>query len=130
MTIDNEIVLTYIGDDDMSRPTYEVEETFTYVKDVNCGKGAPCLYWCNPKDEPKGEPGYLFKTAGEIKFIRYEQRPTEEEKYNYMMLGRLCADCDYYLGCGNRYAGHLYYKNEKEHIAAMKDLYNWFPEDR
>lgn len=49
--------------------------------------------------------------------IEYEQR---EE---YMMLDRLKMDCDYYLGCGNRYTGHLWATSEEEQIAYMKRLY-------
>ena len=47
----------------------------------------------------------------------------------YMMLSRLESDCKYYLGYGNRYTGCLYYKDEKEHIEAMKEIYNNFPKD-
>ena len=49
-------------------------------------------------------------------------------EFNYMMLGRLKSDCEYYLGCGNRSARQLYYKDEQEHINEMKKLYNSFPE--
>ncbi len=52
------------------------------------------------------------------------------EEFNYMMLGRLQSDCDYYLGYGGRNAEHaLYYKNEKEHIEAMKRLWKGFPKN-
>lgn len=51
--------------------------------------------------------------------------------FRYMMLDRLRQDCEYYLGNGNRHAGHLWAHNEVEQIENMKALWNTFePEDR
>lgn len=55
--------------------------------------------------------------------------PTEEERFNYMMLDRLRADCEYYLN-GNRNAKHLWARDEEKHIAEMKRIWNWFPDDK
>lgn len=48
------------------------------------------------------------------------QRPPE---FLYYMLGRLEADCLYYLGNGRRFAGHLWAGNEREQIKLMRMIY-------
>jgi NAD(P)H-flavin reductase len=50
-------------------------------------------------------------------------------EFNYQFLDRLKSDCDYYLGYGNRNKKNLWYKDEKEHINKMKELYNSFPDN-
>lgn len=52
-----------------------------------------------------------------------------DEAFRYMMLERMRMDCEYYLGYGNRYPNYLWAKNEVEHIAYMKALWNSFPAD-
>jgi hypothetical protein len=52
---------------------------------------------------------------------------TEEARYEYMLLGRLQTDCDYYLGNGNRCARHLWALGEQQQIAKMKELYEGLP---
>ena len=51
----------------------------------------------------------------------------EDKKFNYMMLSRLQGDCEYFLGSGNKYVGHLWADSVEEHIAEMKRLYNSVP---
>lgn len=46
-----------------------------------------------------------------------------DNKFNYMLLSRLQADCDYYLGFGGRYAGQLWAKDEQAQIDKMRELY-------
>lgn len=48
----------------------------------------------------------------------------------YRMLGRLKSDCDYYLGHGNRYAGHLYHHNEVLQIKDMIEIWDSLPDDK
>lgn len=44
-------------------------------------------------------------------------------EFLYQMLGRLEADCLYYLGNGGRFAGHLWAGNEREQIKLIqKDI--------
>jgi len=59
-------------------------------------------------------------------FLPVESLISKEKKFQYMMLDRLRGDCDYYLGYGNRYPGHLWGKNEEAHIKAMKDIWHSF----
>lgn len=67
-----------------------------------------------------------------INVEQYLNQPDEIEnprKYDYMMLDRLRSDCDYFLGNGNGFVGHLYYKDVNRHIDEMKKIYNSFTEE-
>ena len=44
-------------------------------------------------------------------------------EFLYQMLGRLEADCLYYLGNGGRFAGHLWAGNEREQTKLMRMIY-------
>ena len=46
----------------------------------------------------------------------------------YRLLGRLKADCDYFLGAGGRAEKHLWGGNVREQIAKMRELYAALPE--
>lgn len=91
----------------------------------------------------------LIKYGGEYYASEYDKKPTKvyegQEKsikekvdellsgsdsmFAYMMLDRMRSDCEYYLGNGNHYAGHLWAGNEKDHIAYMKEIWERFPKD-
>lgn len=69
--------------------------------------------------------------------IDLEMENKEQEKYkiekrentrefDYMMLDRLCTDCEYFLR--NGYVKNLYYKDVDKHIEEMKKIYNSFSE--
>lgn len=51
------------------------------------------------------------------------------DRYKYTLLDRMVMDCLYYLGNGNRTAKYLWSKDETEHIANMKALWDSFPEN-
>lgn len=52
----------------------------------------------------------------------------ENNKFNYMMLDRLCCDCDYYLNYGGRDAKHcLWAQDEQKQIDKMRELYDLLP---
>lgn len=51
---------------------------------------------------------------------------SRDDAYRYFILGRLVADCEYYLGWGGRSPRRLYYHNVKDHIQAMRELYYSF----
>jgi hypothetical protein len=48
--------------------------------------------------------------------------------FNYQLLSRLQADCEYYLGHGQRAAKHLWAGDEAAQIAKMRELYEGFDE--
>lgn len=53
-----------------------------------------------------------------------------DENFCYRLLGRMQADCLYYLGCGGRSSKTLWSGNVTQHIMDMKELYNSFPDDK
>jgi hypothetical protein len=48
----------------------------------------------------------------------------DSQKFQYMMLGRLQTDCDYFLGNGQRSVNNLWGETVEEHIAEMKKIWN------
>ena len=52
------------------------------------------------------------------------EKPFESD---YMLLGRLASDCEYYLGWGGGAVEALYYHDERMHIEEMKKLYEKLP---
>ena len=46
------------------------------------------------------------------------------QRTSYMLLGRLQADCEYFLGNGNRKEKHLWAGNVNEQILKMKEIYS------
>lgn len=61
-----------------------------------------------------------------------EEPVAETVPYNYeneyRLLGRLKADCEYFLGAGGRAEKHLWAGNVREQIAKMRELYAALPE--
>lgn len=52
----------------------------------------------------------------------------EDYKFEYMLLGRLQCDCDYYLNYGGRDAQHcLWAHDEQKQIDKMRELYDLMP---
>ena len=49
--------------------------------------------------------------------------------FRYMLLGRLQADCEYYLGFGNRNTNRLWAGSEERQIDFMIKLYDSFSAD-
>lgn len=122
----SKIILTYVGKDSWSSPTFKVGDTGYYVKDVNLANNKEnlCLHWSSPKDDIDGEPDYPFKPKEgvEVEIVGFNPI-TKEDKFNYMMLSRLQSDCEAHLGISN-------YKivDVENHIRAMKDLWYGFEE--
>jgi hypothetical protein len=54
-------------------------------------------------------------------------KKNNENKFDYMLLGRLADDCDYFLGNGKRYEGDLWGLNVNNHIKEMKKIYKKLP---
>lgn len=108
----------------MEMPCYEDENGKLYF-DENNGRNGLNLYTGAYREEFGeicGEPNTRVTEAIECDepFIRHPR------EHDYMMLGRLESDCKYFLGNGNGYEGHLYYKGVNEHCDEMKKLYESF----
>lgn len=123
-TNENVRTMEYVGVDDWGRPVYKCIETEVLWKDVTLGGDYPEL--CSCGNDFDGEPCSPIKSDLIVTFkTKHEENPY---RFNYMMLGRLRSDCDYYLGYGNRNKSRLCGGSVKEHIEKMKELHNSFPE--
>lgn len=123
------LILKYAGFRDFSGDkVYQDNEGIYYSKDdyndiIYIGK--------DPDNDPYGSIKNIAKYKNmEVITVGDENEPTEAERFNYMMLGRLESDCKYYLGNGNRYAKHLWAGDEKKQIEEMKRIYNSFTDDK
>lgn len=118
--------LNYIGKDDFSQPIYK-DQFGKLWKDLGMGESeVPCLYSVTNNDWD-GEP--LSPIKQEYVFSSEPYR-VNRYKFEYMLLGRMRMDCEYYLGYGNRSLAILSNGSVKEHIGRMKELWNIFPEDQ
>lgn len=110
----------------MEVPCYEDKNGKVYF-DENNGKGGIDLYtgaYRNDYGEICGEPNIQVTVPIECDepFVR---NPRE---HDYQMLSRYKMDCDYFLGNGNGYEGHLYFKQVNVHCDEMEKLWNSFDE--
>lgn len=55
---------------------------------------------------------------------------TQPFSAEYRLLDRLCADCEYFLGEGQRAEKHLWAGSVEAQIAKMRELYAQLPENR
>ena len=70
----------------------------------------------------------LAQLIHEDHFFTEQEKPTLEQNPDYRLLDRLRADCEYFLGAGNRADKHLWAGNVRAHIAKMRELYDTLPE--
>lgn len=105
-------------------PVYEDENGKLYF-DQNNGRNGLALYTGAYRDgsrEISGEPNVKVQEKVECDdpFVR------SPKEFEYMMLSRLIMDCDYFLGYGDGYEGHLCCKTVEEHCDRMEELWNTF----
>lgn len=117
-------LLQYIGTDDWARPVYR-DQYGKLWKDVELGEFEIPHLHSAVGNEFDGEPDMPLRKPFKIQ----TNKPKNPYEFQYMMLGRLQSDCEYYLNNGNHCTGRLYHQDEKKQIAAMKELWNGFPED-
>ena len=111
----------------METPCYEDENGKLYF-DENNGRNGLNLYtgaYRTEWGEICGEPNRRVEESVECDdpFVRHPR------EFDYMMLSRYKSDCDYFLGYGNGYEGHLYFKEVNEHCNEMKKLYESFADE-
>jgi hypothetical protein len=70
----------------------------------------------------------IIKQLGNLLEGKIDQEESEN-KFTYMMLGRLKDDCEYFLGNGHGNPKVLHQLNVKDQIKEMKRLWNELPED-
>ncbi len=101
------------GDEMQTRINCTFEEAQAYY----CGK--VFSYWdCIEQCE-------AYHTAIDIELV---DDLTDGQRHQYMMLGRLQSDCEYYLSFGGQNARHcLWAKDEQKQIDEMRKIYATLP---
>lgn len=113
------------GGDCIEYPCYEDENGKIYF---DCNEGKNGLNLCtgayrHPEDgDICGEPNMEVTEPVECD-EPFKRHPRE---FDYKLLSRLQSDCEYFLGNGNGYIGHLYYKDIDIHCDEMKKLHESF----
>ena len=64
----------------------------------------------------------------EDKFFTEQEKDVLENNPNYQLLDRLRADCEYFLGAGNRAEKHLWAGSVYAQIVKMRELYDALPQ--
>ena len=116
----------YIGHND-TYPCYKDENGKIYF-DINNGCGDLDLHtgaYETEWGEICGEPNKRVTEPIECDepFIRHPR------DFDYMMLDRMRSDCDYFLGNGNGYEGHLMYGSVEKICDEMERLWKSFSDE-
>lgn len=125
------MILNYVGTGEFDMPAYQ-DENGHYWVNINLMLSNPNGLHSTTNNEIDGEPDRPFLETYPNETVEFIGEPDPRERMyqgDYRMLSRLQSDVKYYLGAGNRYAGHLYYEDPKKHIEEMRNLYDKFPED-
>ena len=70
----------------------------------------------------------LAQLIREEKFVTEQEKSVLEQNRNYLILDRLRADCEYFLGAGNRAEKHLWAGSVYAQIVKMRELYDALPQ--
>ena len=70
----------------------------------------------------------LAQLIREDKFYTEQEKSVLEQNRNYLILDRLRADCEYFLGAGNRAEKHLWAGSVYAQIVKMRELYDALPQ--
>ena len=120
------LTLEFVGIDDFSCPTYR--DQFGHLwKDLNLGQSETPDLYSVAGNEPDGDP--MSPIQYEYVFASKPYR-SDKYKFEYMLLGRMRSDCEYYLGYGNRNSSRLCGNDPQQHIDRMKELWKVFPADK
>ena len=125
LTLNNGQIAKYLHRDDWDRPVYELKNG---IKVCCTELDGSYLHTISDWDEPISplKKEYQPKESASDE----QEELTVDLTHEYMLLGRLKSDLDYYFGHGNRSENALYFSNIDEQISEMKKKLNAFPEDR
>jgi len=70
----------------------------------------------------------IARLIREDKFFTEQEKSLLENNPDYRLLGRLRADCEYFLGAGNRAGKHLWAGSVYAQIVKMRELYDALPQ--
>ena len=125
----------YIGRDDWGRHIIKSKDTGTYFGDVNLTKAGKerdlsraSWHTYSGNDPYEGEPEASMKDDIIVNIVNPEKIPTDYQRNEYELLYRLKSDCDYFLGNGDGFEGHLWAGSIDKQIAKMRELYDQLEE--
>ena len=109
------------------------EEIKTYLDEAGYAASDELIEDGISEYRSQGGKGNSQDVAGFIERELLAEEPAAEAMPSghgdkYRLLGRLKADCDYFLGAGGRAEKHLWAGNVREQIAKMRELYAALPE--
>ena len=124
--------LKYIGRDDWDRKEYEDQNGRRYAE-VD-GVIHTLTDWDEPLSPLRGEFKILGQPDNKDFLSAVEEQTEEENRFNYMMLGRMQSDCKYWIHCSEKgwspesIAKHMSKESPEAHIKEMKRLYELVPQ--
>ena len=113
--MNEEDIKNYYGNE-KKKEVIDVSRVAKWEVEVALKKGMPVIEVATDKEKQQAAAMEALK----------EWNLNGDDRFRYQMLSRLQMDCDYYLGNGNHFAGHLWADSEKEQVEIMKHLYNSF----
>lgn len=126
-TKQNPLIVTYVGRGGTFDVPCYMDQEGRYYFDENNGRNGLDLYtgaWKNEDGgEICGEPNehVTRPVICEDPFVR------SDYEFDFRILSRLKMDCDYFLGCGNGYEGHLHHKTVEKQCDEMEKMWNALP---
>mgnify|MGYP006926046336 CR=1 FL=1 len=128
-TKENEpLIVTFIGFGGFFDTPCYMDENGRYYFDENNGRNSLNLFTGAWKDEDCGEicgEPDEHVTRSVICNNPFVRSINEDD---YRMLSRLKADCDYFLGYGCGYEGHLYHKSVEKQCDEMQKIWDTLPD--
>jgi len=125
----------YIGRDDWGRHIIKSKDSGTYFGDINLTKAGKerdlsraSWHTYSGNDPYEGEPEASMKDDIIVNIVNPEDIPTDYQRNEYELLYRLKSDCDYFLGNGDGFEGHLWAGSVDKQIAKMRELYDQLEE--
>ena len=112
----------------LDTPCYRDREGHYYF-DENDGRNGLYLYTGAWKDEECGE--ICGEPCERVERPVICKKPFVRSLYeqSYRLLGRMRMDCDYFLGAGNGYEGHLYLGSIEKICDGMELIWKALPEN-
>ncbi len=130
MDLHNKLTLTYVGEANFGYPAYKDDygRLWANTNDRYSDADGLCSLTGNSLE---GEPNEPFHKEKYDKVVFVGEPDLREKSYEleYMMLGRMKSDCEYFLGYGMASEKYLKGGNVSEHIAEMKKLWDKLPAD-
>lgn len=102
-----------------------ISESMVAEDDLGVELKRPAREGARPARGHEAKPRYT--TVAEDESVNASSNSME---FNYKLLGRLQADCEYFLHAGGGSERHLWAGSVADQIAKMKELYNSFPTDK